>query len=231
MVPVMDGPPQIRRSTRKAAEKGRELVASLMQDENAPGDLQSPGSSRPMDDDTVDGDYMGEEHHAAPNPMLASITPPSITPRQHMSIEEMFSRTTGARANPAEEEILRNPSRGGRNLCRVESIDCMFDRDSTPTHTSTALDRTDSSRLVLSQCQSEGAFGQAPVGEAPPQMQRVNSSLALSRCMSSTFSLGSVGEDYLMSTVSGESDEDHSSGMSSGESGLSAPNPMLVVNA
>lgn len=75
-----------------------------------------------------------------------------------------------------DEEVLRNPSAGGRNLCRVESIDNLEWRD----------ERRRAGEF-LSRCSDEDLIGfkdDVKEGEA----------LVLSRCVSSEWNLTHLGQ-------------------------------------
>jgi len=228
---VPEGPPMIRRSTRRAAAVCRENTAHLMRDEITAGDMMSPNghpgaaSSRPMDEH-FGNEYARKKNDRnetfTPNPMLVS-----VTVNNGYSVEDLFGRT--APRPTADEDIMRNPTAGGRNLCRVESIECMFNNDNTTGSIDRALGltrNTSSSQLILAQCPSELGRG--------IHMERANSTsnLALTRCMSSTLSLFSVGEEDLMSTMEDSSENSmHGVPPSLADSGDTlAPNE-LIINA
>jgi len=168
---------------------------------------------------------------------------PMAAAANSLTLDRMLSRTTSTKA--LEEAMLRQPTAGGRNLSRVESIDRLvndaFGADprpmadagiasdfNTPSHEplmeppNLALDRTGdgSSQLLLSRCRSEDGSA-LQLDRGPDRINSNSGSLAFtrdSRGLGSTWSLFSVDDDLL------DSMED-SSASTLGESGA------MLINA
>lgn len=198
--------PRIRRSTRKAAEVCRASLPKLMgHEDDAPLWRAAPSP--------------------APNPMLAMANAsasasvkqesgsldilPDTHPGFHIGMDTglpMSITPEMPRAN-TDDDLMRQPSSGGRNLCRVESIDVLFGNNTprdmlnadllddidwtdsawdkgnslSPCEKSTSLAYSNSSRSLrsLSRCKSDDDI------LSGLQIERSNSGLILTRCISS----------------------------------------------
>ena len=188
--------PVIRRSSRKAAAACRAGLTQMLDgaETGRPAAVQPPQPEMELDEDYDE------------NPMLhevgASVSYPAFNPYDREKLVEYQEDA---------DEILRRPSKMGLNLSRVESIEnIIFNTPGTtrsPPGASVAerfggvasppqaganvslADRAGGSSLELNRQRSEEKLGLG--------LERINSSVTLNRCASSTWSLFSVGDEDL----------------------------------
>lgn len=215
---VVELAPRIRRSTRKAAAACRAALPHMMVNE------RNERAEQPAREE-----MMEVEDEASPEaspPLGYHAQQIGGMPVKQLSLHEEYGSSNAlfrsSSTKALEDTMLRQPTKGGLNLSRVESIDRLYEafaedalnepgtssQYTTPPNmplcepNSLALSTNGggSSRgLLLSRCRSDDGVGL--------QLDRANSnsgSLAFTReskGLGSTWSLFSVGEDELMSSI------------------------------
>lgn len=204
-----------RRSTRKAAAACRAALPQMMVNEH--NERAEPAArSQMMELNDEPSPPLG--YHAG---QIGGMLVKRVSPYDENVSSDALFRTSSTKA--LEETMLRQPTKGGLNLSRVESIDRLceaFAEDAltnagtashftTPTivpqndPSSLALSRNGdgSSRHLLSRCRSDIEDG---VGLQLDRANPNSGSLEFtreSRGMGSTWSLFSIGEDELLSSM------------------------------
>lgn len=164
--------PRSRRSTRKAAVACQKSLSQYVMSDD--GEVNTPEES------LVGRQIQEEAREEAPRsqPMAVDVRVSNASnttrPSVQFPLPNQFRVTIPAHTAPAvDEEILRNTSAGGRNLCRVESIDNLEWRDEQR-RASEFLSRCSEEELAAFQSEEPGQTEGAP-------------ELMLSRCISSDY--------------------------------------------
>merc|ERR1711998_169609 len=205
--PTGDLAPRMRRSTRKAAVACRESVSKFMEQTEDPAERHSASAANAG---AGMGSRMGLGSVADPPPlqarppMLPSRSPPVLgSPGPNMGLGHQFPLPRGPHqitipaTTPkatAEEDIMRQPTSGGRNLCRVESIDNMEWRQQPRRHIlDEDQDELDMSLLLSSQGGSEEDLLSLVDSPLPITSRNTSvDSLLLARCVSSDYNLQQI---------------------------------------
>jgi len=207
--------PRMRRSTRKAAQQCRESVSKFMEGEDVgrpstgAGLNTTPGMAPvlPVAEGMTlsrtppgrDGMPMG--------PVISAQSNATVPTVQSLGLGHQFPLPRGphqitipitTQKMTLEDDIMRQPSSGGRNLCRVESIDNLEWRQPRTHVLSEDQDDVDMDLLLRSRGGSEedllSLINGTTEGGSLPLLRNNSDGLLLARCVSSDWNVQAVDD-------------------------------------